>query len=168
MKFKLIIYYLIIARLPNSANHPCFNRFRVWYISRILKIMEYDKRSIFENNIYISNGKNVTIGNECEINDHVFIQGARIGSYVMIAPHAAILNSIHNHKDISTPMIRQGARKNLNPIIEDDVWIGRNAVIMPGVRIAKGTIIGAGAVLTGDTEEYSVYGGVPARLIGKR
>jgi len=168
MKFKLIIYYLIIARLPNSVSYPWFSRFRVWYVSRILKIMEYDKRTIFENNIYISNGKNVTIGRECEINDHVFIQGARIGNYVMIAPNVAILNSIHNHEDTSIPMIRQGARKNINPIIEDDVWIGRNAVIMPGVRIRHGTIVGAGAVLTGDTEEYSVYGGVPARLIRKR
>jgi maltose O-acetyltransferase len=48
------------------------------------------------------------------------------------------------------------------------VWIGRNAIIMPGVRIGKGSIVGAGAVVTRDVEPYSIVGGVPAKLIRKR
>ena len=56
-----------------------------------------------------------------------------------------------------------------NPIvIEHDVYIGENVIIMPGVRIASGTVIGTGAVVTKNTEPYGVYVGVPARLIKKR
>ncbi len=65
-------------------------------------------------------------------------------------------------------MILQGEKKGINPIIEDDVWIGRNAIIMPGVRIGKGSIVGAGAVVTKNVEPYSIVGGVPAKLIRKR
>ena len=52
--------------------------------------------------------------------------------------------------------------------IEDDVWLGLRVIVLPGVTICKGGIIGAGAVLTKDTEAYGVYVGVPARLIQKR
>ena len=48
------------------------------------------------------------------------------------------------------------------------MWIGRNAIIMPGVRIGKGSIIGAGAVVTREVELYSIVGGVPAKLIRRR
>jgi len=65
-------------------------------------------------------------------------------------------------------MIMQGEIRGLNPVIEDDVWIGRNAVIMPNVKIGKGSIIGAGAVVTKNVKAYSVVGGVPAKLIRKR
>lgn len=50
-------------------------------------------------------------------------------------------------------------------IIEDDVWIGNNAMILPGVKIGRGAVIGAGAVVTRDVPSYAVYGGVPARHI---
>ena len=53
-------------------------------------------------------------------------------------------------------------------VIGDDVWIGRRAIIMPGVQIATGTVIGAGAVVTKDTEAFSIVGGVPAKAIGYR
>ena len=51
--------------------------------------------------------------------------------------------------------------------IEDDVWIGASAVIMPGVTLHKGAIIGAGAVVTKDVDEYTVVAGVPAKPIKK-
>lgn len=50
-------------------------------------------------------------------------------------------------------------------IIEDDVWIGNNAIILPGVKIGRGAVIGAGAVVTKDVPSYAIFGGVPARLI---
>ena len=60
--------------------------------------------------------------------------------------------------------------KGLNSItiIEDDVWIGYGAIIMSGVTIAKGCIIAAGAIVTKNTEQYSIYGGNPARKIASR
>jgi len=58
--------------------------------------------------------------------------------------------------------------KGLQVIIEDDVWLGRNAIVMPGIKIGRGSIIGAGSVVTKDVEPFSVMGGVPATLIKKR
>ncbi|UIR55954.1 acyltransferase [Sphingobacterium sp. SRCM116780] len=52
--------------------------------------------------------------------------------------------------------------------IEDDVWVGTNVTILKGVTIRKGTIIAAGSVVAKSTEEYAVYGGVPARKLKPR
>jgi maltose O-acetyltransferase len=130
--------------------------------------MKFDKDSYFENNVYVGNCVNVSIGSHCHINENVFIQGATIGNFVMIAPGVAILNSKHNTINVDLPMIKQGQVRSLNPIIEDDVWLGRNAIILPGVIVAKGTVVGAGAVVTKNFEPNSIVGGVPAKLIKKR
>ncbi|OFY62262.1 MAG: transferase [Bacteroidetes bacterium RIFCSPLOWO2_02_FULL_36_8] len=167
-KIKLLVYYLIIAKLPHSRFGFFFNRVRCWYVENILKIMEPHTNNYFENSVYIASANGIKIGSHTHINENVFIQGAEIGSYVMIAPNVTLLNSSHDFAQINVPMIQQGEIKNVNPIIEDNVWIGRNVIIMPGIKIGRGSIIGAGAVVTKDVEEYSVVGGVPAKLIKKR
>lgn len=52
--------------------------------------------------------------------------------------------------------------------IQEDVWIGRGSVIMPGVNIGRGAIVGANSVVTKNVSAYSIVGGAPARLIGQR
>ena len=59
-------------------------------------------------------------------------------------------------------------RKQDKVIIGNDVWIGHNGIIMPGVHIGNGAVIGSGAVVTHDVDPYSVVVGVPARPIKKR
>lgn len=173
-KIKLIFYYLFVANLFNSRFFKYSNNFRLWYLESVLKIKkeaktpELKKLDKFQNNVYISNGKNVSIGYCCQINENVFIQGAKIGNFVMIAADAAILSSDHNYFDINQPMIMQGKGVEKYVIIEDDVWIGRSTIVLPGVTIGKGSIVGAGAVVTKDVEPYSIVGGIPAKLIRKR
>ncbi|MBN2789743.1 MAG: acyltransferase [Candidatus Delongbacteria bacterium] len=167
-KLILIFYYMIIKNMPNSRYGKFFNFIRVWYVSNIIKIISDPQKCYFENSIFISDAKNISIGSECQINENVFIQGAKIGNCVMIAPNTAILTSTHNFSRTDIPMVHQGSTKEIIPTIEDDVWIGRNVIIMPGVTIGKGSIIAAGAIVTKDVEEYSVVGGVPAKLIRKR
>lgn len=53
-------------------------------------------------------------------------------------------------------------------IIKDDVWIGSNAVIMPGITIGKGAVIGAGAVVTKDVPPNAIVMGIPAKLVKYR
>ena len=130
--------------------------------------MKWDKNSSFENNIYIGKIKNISIGNNCQINENVFIQGAHIGNNVMIAPNVALLSNMHNHSRTDIPMNLQGKKKGVPSIIKDDVWLGRNVIIMPGVCVGKGSIIAAGAVVSKDVPEYCIYGGVPAKLIKNR
>lgn len=167
-KIKIVIYYLLISRLPHSRYLKLSNRIRCWYVCKVLGIMEPDANNYFEPKIYIADYKHLRIGKHTHINEHVFIQGAHIGSFVMIAPNAAILSKGHEFKDLEIPMILQGNTEENIPIIENNVWIGRNAIILPGVKIGEGSIIGAGAVVTKDIEPFSIVGGVPAVLIKKR
>jgi acetyltransferase-like isoleucine patch superfamily enzyme len=165
---KMLIYYSIIYMLPHSRYCFLFNKFRTWYVGSILGIIKPDKGNYFENKVYIGNAINVKIGSHCHINENVFIQGATIGNYVMLAPGVIILNSTHNIERIDVPMVMQGEKKGINPIIEDDVWIGRNAIIFPGIIIKKGSIVAAGAIVTKNVESYCIVGGIPAKLIKKR
>jgi maltose O-acetyltransferase len=130
--------------------------------------MKKNLNNYFEYDIYIADATKLRIGEDCHINENVFIQGANIGNYVMIAPNVAILNSTHNYENRSTPMKTQGGKENLNPTIEDDVWIGRNVVIMAGVTLGKGAVIAAGAIVTKDVEPFCVVAGVPAKIIKRR
>ena len=167
-RIKLLFYYLFVRNLPHSRYFKFFNTLRVFYVSKVLGIMNWDKRTYFENGIYIGKGRNLTIGKCCEINENVFIQGAKIGDFVMIAPGVCLLANMHNHEDPNVPMVFQGKKIGTPVIIGDDVWLGRNVIVMPGVKIGKGSIIAAGAVVTKDVPEYSIFGGVPAKLIKKR
>lgn len=103
------------------------------------------------------------MGVGCEIDGPV-----TIGKYVMMGPETAIYTRNHRHDDLSSPMIFQGYEEYQPVIIEDDVWISRRVIILPGVKIAKGCIIAAGAIVTKNTEPYSVYAGVPAKKIARR
>lgn len=90
-----------------------------------------------------------------------------IGSDVMIADAVCIRDSDHIYSDLDRPMSVQGIVSS-PVIIEDDVWVGRAVIILRGVRIGRGSIIAAGAVVTKDVERYSIVGGVPASVIGRR
>ena len=167
-KLSLALYYLIVFHLPNTKYIKFFNKIRVWYASKILQVMEYHHQSILEDRVYLSDCKNVKIGRHCHINEGVFIQGASIGNHVMIAPNVAILNESHTYSDPTMPMIFQPTTEKRNPQISDDVWIGRNVIILPGVIIGRGSIVGAGAVVTKDVPSGAIVGGVPAKIIKMR
>lgn len=161
--FKFL-YYLFVKNLPNSY-FPCgiiFNSIRVFVVKGFIKIGQGCK---IQNNVYF--GANVQIGNYCQINEHVKLRNVSIANNVLIAPGVTIIGYDHISEDISIPIMYQGEVAQ-EIIIEDDVWIGTNAIILKGVHIKKGCIIGAGAVVTKDCEEYGIFGGVPARLIKKR
>lgn len=167
-KFGLILYYLVVSRLPNSRYLRIFNTVRVWYVKNVLKVLCSSEGSVIQERVYLSSGRDkVTVGEFCQINENVFIQGANIGNYVLIAPNVTILASSHKYERTDIPISNQG--EEFKPVrIEDDVWIGRNVIIMPGLKIGHGSIIGAGAVVTRDVNPYSIMGGVPAKLIRKR
>ena len=112
----------------------------------------------------IEAGKNLNINRGV----HIYARGGiKIGDYVLIGPNVVITSSQHRYDIKGTPILFQG--HELQPVtIGSDVWIGANAVILPGVNIGEGTIIGAGAIVTSDTEPYSIVGGIPATKIGER
>jgi galactoside O-acetyltransferase len=112
------------------------------------------------------------VGNNVSFNTGVNIEaghGGRIiiGSNVMVGANVVIQSSEHNYDRLDSPMKEQGHRSG-QIRIEDDVWIGSNAVITSDVLIGKGAIVGAGAVVTHDVNPFEIVGGVPASKIGER
>ncbi|KAK4229323.1 putative maltose O-acetyltransferase [Podospora fimiseda] len=103
-------------------------------------------------------GNNVSIGRNCLIND---VCEVRIGNNVIISPNVCIYTGT-----CSTDPRRRAGNKGTQygkpVIIEDDVWIAANVVILPGVRIGRGSTVGAGSVVTRDVATYSIYMGLKA------
>lgn len=92
----------------------------------------------------------------------VLYPGLTIGPYCGIAAHTVFATVAHDHHVTGTKMVDT---VKAGPIrLVGDVWTGANVTITGGVTVAEGCVIGAGAVLTRDTEPYGVYLGVPARL----
>lgn len=90
----------------------------------------------------------------------------RVGRQCIIGPRASI--NANEHKFERGVPVREQDFMHADVVIEDDCWLAANVVIMKGVTLAKGTIIGAGAVVTKDTEPYSINVGAPARKISER
>ncbi|MCD6461281.1 MAG: acyltransferase [Thermoplasmata archaeon] len=109
-------------------------------------------------------GDNVTLNMFTWINA---AGGVEIGNNVLIGPRVIIHSANHRFADRETPIRYQG-HEYRRVVIEDDVWIGGGAIILPGVRIGKGAVVGAGAVVTKDVPPFSVVAGVPARVIKER
>lgn len=108
---------------------------------------------------------NIRIGSDCIIGENVVLDGRddiTIGDHVDIASEVMIYNSQH---DIHNPTFDAISAP---VVIEDYVFIGPRAIILPGVTIGKGAVVAAGAVVTKDVAADTVVGGVPAKPIGKR
>jgi len=93
--------------------------------------------------------------------------GLTIGRNSLTARNVIILSGHHIYEDPSIPIRSQG-HKLKQVQIGEDVWIGANTVVMPGVTIGDGSVIGAGSVVTKGVQPYSVAVGVPAKAVKKR
>lgn len=85
----------------------------------------------------------------------------------MMAPNVALIAANHNYTRTDISMNLQGEIEK-EIVIENDVWIGYGAIILPGVNIGQGSVIAAGSVVTKDVPSYSVVAGVPAVVIKNR
>lgn len=109
--------------------------------------------------------RNIKIGEDTIIGDHVFLDGRAplvIGKHVDIASEVMIYNSEHDLE-----------KEDFSPIearveIGDYVFIGPRVIILPNVKIGKGAVVAAGAVVTKSVQDFEIVGGVPAGVIGQR
>ncbi len=166
-KFYLVIYYLIAKNLP-SLYFPLGKSFNAFRIAVLRKLITIGTDNIVQSGLRFGLSNSVKIGSFCEISEDVYIQAAIIGDYVLIAQNVSLIAITHNFRDVNLPMIKQGLTALDPVIIEDDVWIGRNVVVLPGIVIGKGSVVGAGAVVTKNVLPYTIVGGVPAKVIGER
>ena len=132
---------------------------------RVFSLGDY---SVIESFACINNAVgDVIIGDHTRVGLHNTIIGpVEIGSHVNLAQGITVTALNHNFSDTSKRIDEQGV--STSPVtIEDDVWIGANAVILPGVTIGEHCVVAAGAVVTKDVPPHSLVAGVPAKVIKK-
>lgn len=107
----------------------------------------------------------LTIGDYTRVGlRNTIIGPVSIGNHVNLAQNITVTGLNHNFEDVHIPIDEQGV--STSPvIIEDDVWIGANAVILPGVTIGKHSVVAAGSVVNRSIPPYSVCAGIPARIV---
>lgn len=124
------------------------------------------RKSVIESYCCINNAVgDVTIGDYTRIGIHCTVIGpVCIGNNVNLAQGITVTALNHNFEDTTRRIDEQGI--STKPVvIGDDVWIGANAVILPGVTIGRHVVVAAGAVVTKDVPDYCVVGGVPAKIL---
>ena len=141
-----------------------------------------NKRTYFEGHNSInkySKISNCYLGMYSYIGTNCYIRNTKIGRYcslgnnikVILGRHPTNFISTHDFcfKDLGTFIAdKKVINSDYSVIIENDVWIGDNVLILPGVTIHTGAIIGAGALVNSDIPAYAIVGGVPAKLIRYR
>jgi acetyltransferase-like isoleucine patch superfamily enzyme len=128
-------------------------------------VLEAPHTMVIEDDVYI--GKYCTV--ECD---------GRIGAGTIIANTVGLIGrNDHDHRAIGRTMRYApwvgdpdfaGPAREERLIVEGDVWIGYGAIVLSGVRVGRGAVIAAGAVVTADIPRYAIVAGVPARVMGRR
>lgn len=118
---------------------------------------------------------NIIVGNDVYIGPRALFMATEkriiIGNKVLFGPSVTISTGDHNYSEIGKFIIENRNKRpedDLEVIIEDDVWVGANCTILKGVRIGRGSIVAAGALVVKNIPPYTIYGGVPAKLIKAR
>ena len=124
------------------------------------------RRSVVESYACINNAVgDVVIGDHTRIGLHCTVIGpVTIGSHVNLAQGITVTALNHNFEDAGLRIDEQGVSTKA-VTIGDDVWIGTNAVILPGVNVGSHCVIAAGAVVTKDVPAHSLVAGVPAKVV---
>lgn len=168
-----------IVKKGTARIQTIWNEFAVYFLHSIGCIPSHGIRKFFYRlaGVKIGSGSaihmhptfykpvNISIGSDSIVGERTVLDGRdklHIGNHVDIASEVMIYNAEHDVQSedfhaIGAPVI-----------IEDYVFIGPRAIILPGVTVGKGAVVGAGAVVTKNVEPFTIVGGVPAKVIGER
>lgn len=171
MEIIRFIYYFIVSFLLNNIiNKIPFYMIRHLYYK--LMFIEIGEGSSIHMNVIIegvslkkNNRERLKIGKNSSIGRYSILDirgGLIIKDNVSISPNVTFITGSHDMQS------NDFKYEDFTTIIEDYVWIGTRAIILPGVRIGKGAVIGAGSVVTKDVGEYEFVAGNPAKFIKRR
>jgi acetyltransferase-like isoleucine patch superfamily enzyme len=152
---------------PNSPLHEAYRHILMFYKRR-----RYGLEGV--HSTFFMNGKGhiardliaheySTIGEGCYI-----CPGVELGPYVMVSSQVAIVGREHRWDIPGTPMVFSGRPARKKTVIEADVWVGHGAILMSGIRVGRGSIVAAGAVVSRNVQPYEIVWGAPARKIFER
>ena len=166
--FFQALYYSFARNLPPSyaiLGRPS-KRFRAFICKQLFRAtgnnVNVEHGAYFGSGRLIEIGDNSGIGADCHIPADI-----RIGKDVMMGPEVLIISRNQNHRidRLDVPMRLQGYKESQPVVIEDDVWLGARVIVLPGIRIGRGAVIGAGAIVTKDVPPYAICVGNPARIV---
>lgn len=121
--------------------------------------------------------KNIYVGNDVSFGERTQIMTTRakviLGNHIMFGPGVTIVTGNHRINIVGKYMSEimdseKEPEDDQDVVIEDDVWIGCNAIILKGVVIGEGSVVAAGSVVTKDVPKYSIVGGNPAKILKMR
>lgn len=152
----------ILQRL-NTADRSDFDE-----LGRIVEeLLGKSEKAFINPPFYCDYGKHIEVGKNFYANYNctiIDVARVRIGDNCLLAPNVAIYTAGHPvHPDSRNSLYEYG----MEVTIGDNVWIGGNSVILPGVKIGSNTVIGAGSVVTKDIPDWVVAGGNPCKVIRK-
>lgn len=165
--FNKVLYGLgAVFSLTEKIRYKALLEYKTKYINRYGSSVKW-----IGPDTQIRNVQNINIGENTYVNSGMLIAGKNskihIGNNCLISFNVHIRTDMHNYKKRSELILDQGhSEKDI--IIEDDVWVGYGAQIMPGVVIGKGAVIASGSIVTKDVPEYAVVAGIPGKIISYR
>jgi acetyltransferase-like isoleucine patch superfamily enzyme len=145
-----------------------FNKFKSFYL-RILGA-KIGKRVVYYPGVWIMPCKNLVLGDDVDLSSGVIITtggGVQIGKRTWVGYRSQILSVNHSIPPVPKRFSESTDIKK-KVVIGDDVWIGANCLILPGVSIGEGAVVAGGSVVTKDVPDFSVVAGVPARILRYR
>jgi acetyltransferase-like isoleucine patch superfamily enzyme len=164
-----------VSRLMRAFSYYFYNSFlthfpsykvRTTYLRRVLGIEIGESTSIHMGCFFAGNnisiGDNTVVARNCYMDGRTFNGFITIKNNVSIAPDCCILSMSH---DPNSPTF-EGVCKDV--VIEDYVWIGARAMILPGVIMGKGSVLGAASTATKSIPDFAIFAGSPAKEVGKR
>lgn len=153
-------FWLMVLHLV--ADFPLYSLRRLFFVISGVKVGKGSKVHV---GVRFFEPKGVKIGEDTVVGDHCFLDGRAplsIGNHVDIASQVLIYNSEH---DINA----EDFHATVAPVeIGDYAFVGPRVVVLPGVKIGRGAVVAAGAVVTKDVPPFAIVGGVPAEVIGTR
>ncbi|HHJ14078.1 MAG TPA: acyltransferase [Gammaproteobacteria bacterium] len=165
----LFLYYAFFQNIPMQP----FPGYKAGYLLRRILVKRIIKHCgdgvIVKNRCYFGNGSRLSVGARSQLGQNARLQGSiTIGEDVLMGPDVVIMATSHRFDRLDIPINQQKEDDEKEVIIGNDVWIGTRVIILPGVKIGAHSIVGAGAVVTRSFPDYSIIGGVPAKLIKSR
>lgn len=154
---EALVYFLhLVGCFPSHTFRRFFYR---------LSGVKIGKGSTIHTRTNFYDPRNVVIGEDSIVGEGAVLDGRAgltIGDHVDIASEVMVYNSQHDINDDNFNAV------NREVVIEDYVFVGPRSIILPGVKIGRGAIVAAGAVVTKDVPPYAIVAGVPAKVIGER
>lgn len=164
-----LFYYSVAARLPQ----PPFpgGRFGSWLRARLCAIifLKCGRNIVVRKHAFFGSGCAIEIGDYSEIGLNAYLnRDVKLGRHVLMGQNVTILTTNHEFEDPHIWIHDQGTRERKPVFVGDDVWIGANSILLPGIMIGHGAVIGAGSVVTRNVPPLAVVAGNPARFIRQR